>query len=178
MRPKMRTTAILVFHKVGHILRQKRDNIPTIQEPGRGDMWGGHCTAGEMHAACAIRALREEIGVEIADPQAFKFLMTRLVDGREEFLFAYVFDADGTPPSLGGRARGVVCSRGSSQHGNGLWKRKALRTRGGGAGQGRTLPRMIDELDSTVKKASLRGLAFRILTDHLFAKIRQNSYSV
>jgi hypothetical protein len=60
MRPKMRTTAILVFHKVGHILLQKRDNIPTIQEPGRGDVWGGHCTAGEMPAACAIRELREE----------------------------------------------------------------------------------------------------------------------
>jgi 8-oxo-dGTP pyrophosphatase MutT (NUDIX family) len=94
----MRTTAILVFHKVGHVLLQKRDNIPTIQEPGRGDVWGGHCTVGEMPAACAIRELREEIGVEIADPQALKFLMTRSVDGREEFVVAYVFDADGTPP--------------------------------------------------------------------------------
>lgn len=55
---------------------------------------------------------------------------------------------------------GVVCSRGSSQHGNGLWKRKALRTRGGGAGQGRTLPRMIDELDSTVKNGQSERAGF------------------
>jgi hypothetical protein len=39
-----------------------------------------------------------EIGVEIADPQALKFLMTRSVDGREESVFAYLFEADGTPP--------------------------------------------------------------------------------
>jgi 8-oxo-dGTP pyrophosphatase MutT (NUDIX family) len=98
MRTKMRTTAILMFHKVGHVLLQKRNHIPTIHEPGRGDVWGGHCTAGEMPETCAICELREEIGVEIADPQALKFLITRSVDGREEFVFAYVFDADGTPP--------------------------------------------------------------------------------
>jgi 8-oxo-dGTP diphosphatase len=98
MRPKMSTTAILVFNKVGHVLLQKRDDIPTIQEPGKWDVWGGHCEAGETPEACAIRELREEIGVEIHDPQALKFLMTRPVDGREETVFAYLFEADGTPP--------------------------------------------------------------------------------
>jgi 8-oxo-dGTP diphosphatase len=92
------TTAILVFNKVGHILLQKRDNIPTIQEPGKWDVWGGHCEAGETPEACAMRELREEIGVEITDPRALKFLMTRSVDGREEAVFAYLFEADGTPP--------------------------------------------------------------------------------
>jgi 8-oxo-dGTP pyrophosphatase MutT (NUDIX family) len=131
----MRTTAIRVFHKVGHVLLQKRDNIPTIQEPGRGDVWGGHCTAGEMPAACAIRELREEIGVEIVDPQALKILMTRSVDGREEFVFAYVFDADGTPP----------------------------------VHEGERAEWFAPEAAASMAMASLRGLAFRILTDHLFA---------
>ena len=98
MGDKTRTTAILVFNKVGHVLLQKRDNIPTIQEPGKWDVWGGHCETGETPEACAIRELREELGIEIADPRALTFLMTRSVDGREEFVFAYVFEADGTPP--------------------------------------------------------------------------------
>jgi 8-oxo-dGTP diphosphatase len=93
----MRTTAILVFNKGGHVLLQKRDNIPTILEPGKWDVWGGHCEAGETPEACAIRELREEIGVEIADPRALQFLMTRSVDGQEESVFAYLFEADGTP---------------------------------------------------------------------------------
>lgn len=93
-----RTTAILVFNTRGRVLLQKRDTVPTIQEPGKWDVWGGHCEAGETPEACAVRELREEIGVEIADPQALKFLMTRLVDGREESVFAYLFEADGTPP--------------------------------------------------------------------------------
>jgi 8-oxo-dGTP diphosphatase len=98
MEQTTRTTAILVFNTFGLVLLQKRDNIPTIQEPGKWDVWGGHCEAGETPEACAIRELHEEIGVEIADPQALKFLMTRSVDGREESVFAYMFHGDGTPP--------------------------------------------------------------------------------
>jgi 8-oxo-dGTP pyrophosphatase MutT (NUDIX family) len=98
MGSQTRTTAILVFNATGHVLLQKRDNIPTIQEPGKWDVWGGHCEAGETFEACAIRELREEIGVEITHPRALKFLMTRSLDGREECVFAYLFDADGTPP--------------------------------------------------------------------------------
>jgi 8-oxo-dGTP diphosphatase len=60
-------------------------------------VWGGHCEAGETPEACAVRELREEIGVEIADPEALKWLMTRSVEGREETVFAYCFEADGTP---------------------------------------------------------------------------------
>jgi 8-oxo-dGTP diphosphatase len=98
MRPKMRTTAILVFNKGGHVLLQKRDNILTILEPGKWDVWGGHCEAGETPEACASRELREEIAVEMTDSTALKFLMTRSVDGRAESVFAYLFEAEGTPP--------------------------------------------------------------------------------
>jgi 8-oxo-dGTP pyrophosphatase MutT (NUDIX family) len=105
MRHKTRTTAILVFNTVGHVLLQKRDNILTILEPGKWDVWGGHCEAGEIPEACAIRELREEIRVEITDSTALKFLMTQPVEGQEESVFAYLFDADGTPPvSEGERA--------------------------------------------------------------------------
>jgi 8-oxo-dGTP diphosphatase len=98
MRNQTRTTAILVFNPLGDVLLQKRDNLPTIQEPGMWDVWGGHCEEGETFEACAIRELREEIGVEITDPRALKFLMTRVVDGRQESVFAYLYDAEGTPP--------------------------------------------------------------------------------
>jgi 8-oxo-dGTP diphosphatase len=98
MGNQTRTTAILVFNRVGHVLLQQRTKIPTIPEPGKWDLWGGHCEEGETPAACAIRELREEIGVEVADPQALKLLLTRVVDGREESVFAYLFEAEGTPP--------------------------------------------------------------------------------
>ncbi|MDQ3831720.1 MAG: NUDIX domain-containing protein [Candidatus Tectomicrobia bacterium] len=98
MGHQTKTTAILVFNKVGDVLLQKRDQIPTIQEPGKWDVWGGHYEAGETAEACAIRELREELGVEMADPQALKFLLTRSVEGREESVFAYLFEAEGTPP--------------------------------------------------------------------------------
>ena len=92
------TTAILVFNTIGHVLLQKRDDIPTIREPGKWDVWGGHCEAGETAEACAVRELHEELGLEIADPQALRFLMTRTLDGHEEYVFAYLYEADGTPP--------------------------------------------------------------------------------
>lgn len=92
------TTAILVFNQDGQILLQKRDNIPTIREPGKWDVWGGHCEAGETPEACARRELQEEIGVEIVDPRALKFLLTRCVEGQEESVFAYLYEGDGTPP--------------------------------------------------------------------------------
>jgi ADP-ribose pyrophosphatase YjhB (NUDIX family) len=84
MGNQARTTDILVFNRVRHILLQKRDHLPSIQEPGKWDVWGGHCEEGETSEACAICELREEIGVEIADPRTLKLLMTRFVGGREE----------------------------------------------------------------------------------------------
>jgi 8-oxo-dGTP pyrophosphatase MutT (NUDIX family) len=98
MRHQTRTTAILVFNKLGHVLLQKRDHLPTIREPGKWDVWGGHCEEGETPKACAVRELREEIGVEMTDTAALKFLMTRPVEGQEESVFAYLYEADGTPP--------------------------------------------------------------------------------
>ena len=98
MRYTTGTAAILVFNKVGCVLLQKRDNIPTIREPGKWDVWGGHCEEDETPEACAIRELREEIGVEITDSSTLKFLMSRPVEGQEESVFAYMFEDDGTPP--------------------------------------------------------------------------------
>ena len=92
-------------NQLGHVLLQKRENIPTIQGPGKWEVWGGHCEEGETPKACAIRELREEIGVEITDPRALKLLMTRPVEGQEASVCADVLEGDGTPPvSEGERA--------------------------------------------------------------------------
>jgi 8-oxo-dGTP pyrophosphatase MutT (NUDIX family) len=71
---------------------------PRVQSGGKWALWGGQGEEGERPEACAIRELREELGGEIAEPQARKFLLTRVVDGREASVFAYFFEADGTPP--------------------------------------------------------------------------------
>jgi 8-oxo-dGTP pyrophosphatase MutT (NUDIX family) len=102
MRHQTRTTAILVFNTLGHVRLQKRDHLPTIREPGKGDVWGGHCEEGETPKACAVRELREEIGVEITGTAALTFLMTRPVERQEESVFAYVLEGDGTPPGYEG----------------------------------------------------------------------------
>jgi 8-oxo-dGTP diphosphatase len=98
MRHRTRTTAILVCNTLGHVLLQKRDQTPAIREPGKWDVWGGHGEERETPKACAVRELREDIGVEITDPAALTCLMTRPVEGQEASVFAYVYEADGTPP--------------------------------------------------------------------------------
>jgi 8-oxo-dGTP pyrophosphatase MutT (NUDIX family) len=45
----------------GRFLLQQRDNIPTIIQPGKVGLFGGHLEEGETHLDCVIRELHEEI---------------------------------------------------------------------------------------------------------------------
>ena len=84
------TTARLGFNTLGHVLLQKRENIPTIREPRTWDVRGGPCEEEETPRACTVHELREEIGVEITETAALTFLMMRPVARQEESVCAYV----------------------------------------------------------------------------------------
>lgn len=55
MGPQTRTTAILVFNKLGHVLLQKRDHFPAIREPGKWEVWGTLGGGGDARGVCAPR---------------------------------------------------------------------------------------------------------------------------
>ena len=63
-----RATHVLVFNPRGEVFLQKR-SIMKDRQPG---MWdssaSGHLNSGEGYDACAVREVREELGVTLAHP--------------------------------------------------------------------------------------------------------------
>jgi len=51
----------VIYDKHGRILLQKRDDNPTIMEPGRWGLFGGQVEVGETLHAALVRELREEL---------------------------------------------------------------------------------------------------------------------
>ncbi len=49
----------------GMYVAQRRDNIPTISEPGKLAPWGGHIEGDETPLQAAVRELKEETGVTV-----------------------------------------------------------------------------------------------------------------
>ncbi len=45
----------------GNLLLQQRDDIPTILQPGKISLFGGHCENGETNLECAVREIAEEL---------------------------------------------------------------------------------------------------------------------
>jgi len=84
-------TATLLFVRRGLevlLIRKKRGlGAGKINAPG------GRLEAGETPAACAVREVREEVGVEVTDPRPRGELRFQFVDGYA--LHCHVFAADG-----------------------------------------------------------------------------------
>ena len=63
---------VLVFNSRGEIFLQKR-SMTKDREPGKWDSSSsGHVDSGEDYDACAVRELREEIGLHVARSMATK----------------------------------------------------------------------------------------------------------
>src|SRR5882762_3903686 len=61
-----RATHVLVFNKRGQIFLQKR-SMKKDRQPGLWDSSvSGHVDAGEDYDTCAVRELREEIGLQVS----------------------------------------------------------------------------------------------------------------
>lgn len=53
----------------GNLLLQQRDDIPTILQPGKIGLFGGHCEDGETCLQCAAREIREEVSYPVSAGQ-------------------------------------------------------------------------------------------------------------
>jgi isopentenyl-diphosphate delta-isomerase type 1 len=90
-----RAVHVLVFNARGELFLQKRSlNKDTF--PGAWDSSAsGHLDTGEDYDACAVRELREEIGLEAATPPERLFKLAASAATGQEFVWVYRCQAEG-----------------------------------------------------------------------------------
>ncbi|HEX3989392.1 MAG TPA: NUDIX domain-containing protein, partial [Verrucomicrobiae bacterium] len=86
---KHRATHILVFNSRGDVFLQKRswkkDNSPGVWDSSA----SGHVDSGEEYDACAVRELREELGLAVSAPPQRLFKVAACPETGREFVWAY-----------------------------------------------------------------------------------------
>ena len=90
-----RAAHVLVFNAAGQVFLQKR-SLKKDRQPGVWDSSAsGHVDAGEDYDACAVRELREEIGLEMpAVPQRL-FKLDASPETDQEHVWVYRCEAEG-----------------------------------------------------------------------------------
>jgi isopentenyl-diphosphate delta-isomerase type 1 len=92
---KHRAIHVLVFNARGEILLQKRsmtkDTFPGVWDSSA----SGHLETGEDYDACAIRELREEIGLLLAAPPQRLFKIDACPQTGQEFVWVYRLESEG-----------------------------------------------------------------------------------
>jgi isopentenyldiphosphate isomerase len=90
-----RAVHVLVFNRRGELFLQKRSRTKDRQ-PGLWDSSvSGHLDTGEDYDACAVRELREEIGLQVAHPPRRLFKLNACVETDQEFVWVYQHRAEG-----------------------------------------------------------------------------------
>lgn len=90
-----RATHILVFNSHGQVFLQKR-SMTKDRQPGLWDSSAsGHLSAGEDYDACAVRELREEIGLELAHAPQRLFRIAASAATDQEHVWVYQCQAEG-----------------------------------------------------------------------------------
>ena len=90
-----RAIHVLVFNSRGELFLQKR-SMKKDCFPGAWDSSAsGHLAAGESYGACAVRELREEIGLEPARPPERLFKVVACAETGQEFVWVYRCVAEG-----------------------------------------------------------------------------------
>jgi len=92
---KHRATHVLVFNSRGEVFLQKR-SLQKDRQPGLWDSSAsGHLNSGEDYDACAVRELREEIGLAVAQPLERLFKIAAGEETDQEFVWVYRCQSDG-----------------------------------------------------------------------------------
>src|ERR1043166_1023307 len=92
---KHRATHVLVFNSRGEVFLQKR-SMQKDRQPGLWDSSAsGHLNSGEDYDACAVRELREEIGLRLKNSPARLFKIAACKETDQEHVWAYHCEAEG-----------------------------------------------------------------------------------
>jgi isopentenyldiphosphate isomerase len=92
---KHRAVHVLVFNRRGEVFLQKR-SMKKDTFPGAWDSSAsGHLDTGETYDACAVRELREEIGLQLSAPPARLFKLDACAETGQEFLWVYRCESEG-----------------------------------------------------------------------------------
>src|SRR6267378_2415525 len=92
---KHRATHVLVFNSRGEVFLQKR-SMQKDRQPGLWDSSAsGHVNVGEEYDACAVRELREEIGLAVTQPLERLFKLDACEETDQEFTWVYRCRHDG-----------------------------------------------------------------------------------
>lgn len=90
-----RAVHVLVFNSRGQVFLQKR-SMSKDRQPGLWDSsTSGHLDSGEAYDACAVRELREEIGLELAAPPEKLFKLAASEQTDQEHVWVYRCEAEG-----------------------------------------------------------------------------------
>jgi isopentenyl-diphosphate delta-isomerase type 1 len=95
---KHRAVHIWLFNARGELFLQKRSDT----KDSAPDCWdssaSGHLDSGEEYDACAVRELREELGLEVQPTQLERlFKLDACADTGSEFVWVYRIRSDATP---------------------------------------------------------------------------------
>jgi len=90
-----RAVHVLVFNARGQVFLQKR-SMKKDRQPGLWDSSAsGHVDSGEDYDACAVRELREEIGLVITQPPAGLFKLPASAETDQEHVWVYRCESEG-----------------------------------------------------------------------------------
>jgi isopentenyldiphosphate isomerase len=90
-----RAVHVLVFNAAGQVFLQKR-SMKKDRQPGLWDSSAsGHVDAGEDYDACAVREVREEIGLQLPQPPKRLFKLPASAETDQEHVWVYRHEAEG-----------------------------------------------------------------------------------
>jgi isopentenyldiphosphate isomerase len=90
-----RAVHVLVFNASGEVFLQKRSMLKDTAKGKWDSSSSGHLDAGEDYDACAVRELREEIGLIMAQPPRRLFKIDACAETGWEFCWVYRCESEG-----------------------------------------------------------------------------------
>jgi isopentenyl-diphosphate Delta-isomerase len=92
---KHRAVHVLVFNARGEVFLQKRSMLKDTARGKWDSSSSGHLDAGEDYDACAVRELREEIGLSVSQPPRRLFKIDACQETGWEFCWVYRCESEG-----------------------------------------------------------------------------------
>lgn len=92
---KHRAVHVLVFNARGESFLQKRSRKKDCFPGAWDSSASGHLDSGKEYDACAVRELREELGITIATPPRRLFKIAACSESGHEFAWVYRLESEG-----------------------------------------------------------------------------------